>query len=64
MARRTWVWPIAVLFASISIVYWGYRMLFGGGIDGGFEMFYLISSAVTSTLLLWLGWQLRRSTPA
>ena len=64
MARRAWVWPIAVVFAAFSLVYWGYRMILGGGIDGPGEMFYLISSAVTSVLLLWLGWQLRRSTTA
>ena len=48
----------------MSVVYWGYRMMFGGGIDGGSEIFWLVSSAVTSVLLLWLGWQLRRSTTA
>ena len=62
MKRRAWVWPIAVTFTTMTVVYWGYRMMLGGGIDGAGEMIWLVSSAVTSVLLLWLGWQLRRST--
>ena len=31
---RLGCWPIAVTFTTVTVVYWGYRMMLGGGIDG------------------------------
>jgi hypothetical protein len=52
--------PIGIVYALAWVTWWGYRLVVGGGLDSASEVVTLVVSGVTGTLVLILGWQLRR----
>jgi hypothetical protein len=52
--------PIWIAYMVIWVVYWGYRLAFGGGLDGSGEVGRMVVSGILGTLGLVNGWLMRR----
>jgi hypothetical protein len=58
---RRWLLPIGIAYALAWAMWWGYRVVVGGGLDSASEVVTMVVSGVTAALALILGWQSRRN---
>jgi hypothetical protein len=64
LAKRisSWLLPAWIFYSAAWIVYWGYRILFAGGLEPG-DAVSMGMSGVTGALGLVTGWLVRRGGP-
>ncbi len=59
---RRWTLPIWIAYSAIWVVWWGYRLGPGGGLEYPGEAVTMVLSGITAVIGLLLGWSLRRDT--
>ena len=57
---RRWTLPIWIGYSAIWVVWWGYRLGPGGGLEHAGEAVTMVLSGITAVIGLLLGWSLRR----
>ena len=56
---RRWLVPLAVGYAALWALWWGYALTMGGGLESG-QTVSMAISGITAALLLGTAWSFRR----